>query len=76
MIVPYTRWPDDLATCYRRKGYWLDLPLTDISDRQRNNPAVAIRDQQTVLTYQQLATNSDQLAACLQRAGLKKGILP
>ncbi len=73
MTVPYTRWPDDLATRYRRKAYWLDLPLTDISDRQRDNPAVAIRDQQTALTYQQMAVSSDQLAASLQRAGLKKG---
>lgn len=73
MTLPYTRWPEALAARYRRKGYWLDLPLSDICDRQRDNPALALRDNDSALSYQQLAATSDRLAASLQRAGLKKG---
>ncbi|KFC83503.1 hypothetical protein [Buttiauxella agrestis] len=34
MAIEFTRWPDDLAARYREKGYWADLPLTDILTRQ------------------------------------------
>ena len=29
MSLPFTRWPDEFATRYREKGYWLDVPMTD-----------------------------------------------
>lgn len=30
MSIPFTRWPEEFACRYREKGYWQDLPLTDI----------------------------------------------
>ncbi|MBS0877363.1 MULTISPECIES: (2,3-dihydroxybenzoyl)adenylate synthase [unclassified Tatumella] len=73
MTIPYTRWPDALASRYRSKGYWLDRPLSDISDRQQNNDAIAIIDNDSRLSYRQLALYSSRLAAKLQQAGLRKG---
>jgi len=73
MTIPYTRWPDDLAARYRQQGYWLDLPLTDILQRQLNNRAIAVIDGEHRYSYAQLAQHSDRLAAALQRRGLKSG---
>lgn len=73
MTIPYTRWPDDLAARYREKGYWLDLPLTDILDRQKENDDVAVIDGDREITFRQLSQLSDNLAAALQRRGLKAG---
>ncbi len=73
MTIPYTRWPEELAACYRAKGYWLDLPMTDILQRQALNNAVAIIEGDRHYRYQQLAQRSDRLAAALQRRGLKSG---
>ncbi|WP_130833652.1 (2,3-dihydroxybenzoyl)adenylate synthase [[Erwinia] mediterraneensis] len=73
MTIPYYRWPDDLAARYREKGYWLDLPLTDILDQQKENDNIAVIDGDRQFTYRQLATLSDNLAAALQRRGLQAG---
>ena len=73
MTISYTRGPDDLAARYRQKGYWIDLPLTDILNRQAENDAVAVICGEQQLTYRQLAQQSDRLAAALQRRGLKQG---
>lgn len=73
MTIAFTRWPDDLEQRYRERGYWLDLPLTDILQRQSDNNAVAIADSTSSLSYRQLAAHSDRLAAALQRRGLKSG---
>lgn len=73
MTIPYYRWPDDLAARYREKGYWLDLPLTDILERQKESDNIAVIDGDRQFTYRQLATLSDNLAAALQRRGLKPG---
>lgn len=73
MTIPYTRWPDDLAARYRAKGYWLDLPLTDILQRHAGSSAIAVIDGARRLRYQDLAKQSDRLAASLSRRGLKCG---
>ncbi|WP_017349611.1 (2,3-dihydroxybenzoyl)adenylate synthase [Pantoea sp. A4] len=73
MTVPYTRWPDDLAARYREKGYWLDLPLTDILERHKTSDATAVVDGDLVLSYRQMAEQSDNLAAALLRRGVKHG---
>ncbi len=73
MSIPYTRWPDDLAARYRAKGYWLDVPMTDILDRHRDNDAIAVIEGDVQLSYRQLAQRSDNLAAALQRRGLQNG---
>ena len=73
MSISFTPWPAELATRYREKGYWLDKPLTDISDRHRLSDRPAIIDQTQNLSYHQLATYSDQLAAQLRARGVKTG---
>lgn len=73
MTIEFTRWPDDLAQRYRERGYWLDLPLTDILQRQVDSDSVAITDAISVLSYRQLAAQSDRLAAALLRRGLTSG---
>lgn len=73
MTIPYTRWPDDLAAQYRAKGYWQDLPLTDILQRHADSSAIAVIDGARRYRYCDLAQQSDRLAASLQRQGLKSG---
>ncbi|MCG7389332.1 (2,3-dihydroxybenzoyl)adenylate synthase [Pantoea sp. ACRSB] len=73
MSIPYHRWPDDLAARYREKGYWLDVPMTDILERHKNSDAIAVIEGDLQLSYRQLAQRSDNLAAALQRRGLKNG---
>ncbi|MBT0725853.1 (2,3-dihydroxybenzoyl)adenylate synthase [Rosenbergiella australiborealis] len=73
MSISFTPWPADLATRYRKKGYWQDKPLTAISERHRQSDHPAIIDQVQTLSYRQLATYSDQLAAQLQARGLTTG---
>ncbi|WP_313678601.1 AMP-binding protein, partial [Pantoea vagans] len=73
MTISYSRWPDDLAARYREKGYWLDLPMTDILERHRDSECVAVIDGDRQFTYRQMASLSDNLAAALQHRGLKPG---
>ncbi|WP_241576409.1 (2,3-dihydroxybenzoyl)adenylate synthase [Rosenbergiella collisarenosi] len=73
MSISFTPWPAELATRYREKGYWRDLPLTDISERHRESNRPAIIDQEQTLSYRQLAQYSDQLAAQLQARGAQAG---
>lgn len=73
MSIPYSRWPAHLAARYREKGYWIDVPMTDIIDRHRENDAIAVIDGTQQLSYRQLARRSDNLAAALQRRGLQCG---
>ncbi|WP_158783487.1 (2,3-dihydroxybenzoyl)adenylate synthase [Pantoea sp. BAV 3049] len=73
MTISYSRWPDDLAARYREKGYWLDLPLTDILSRHASSQQIALIDGDRQLSYQQLEASACQLAAALQRRGLRCG---
>lgn len=73
MIIPYTRWPDEFAARYREKGYWLDLPLSDILQRHAGNDAVALIDGERALTYRELDQAANRLAAALSRRGLRRG---
>lgn len=73
MSISFTPWPAELAARYREKGYWLDLPLTDILDRHHDSDRPAIIDATQTLSYRQLAQYSDQLAAQLQRRGMRSG---
>ncbi|MBE5252727.1 (2,3-dihydroxybenzoyl)adenylate synthase [Mixta mediterraneensis] len=73
MTILYSRWPDDLAARYREKGYWLDVPMTDILTRHKNSDAVAVIEGDRQFSYRQLNDMSDNLAAALQRRGLKNG---
>ncbi|MFT4269760.1 MAG: (2,3-dihydroxybenzoyl)adenylate synthase [Pantoea sp.] len=73
MSIPYNRWPDELATRYREKGYWLDVPMTDILARQQQNDAIAVIDGERQISYREMDQLTDNLAAALQRRGLKTG---
>ncbi|VFT73874.1 enterobactin synthase subunit E [Klebsiella aerogenes] len=38
-MIAFTRWPDAFAARYRQKGYWQDLPLTNLITRHAENDA-------------------------------------
>ena len=73
MTLPFTRWPDDLARRYREKGYWQDLPLTDILTRHADSDARAIVDGERHLNWRQFHQSVNNLAAALQAQGVKRG---
>ena len=70
MTVEFTRWPDALAARYREKGYWQDLPLTEMLTRHADSDAIAVIDGERQISYRQLNQSVDNLAAALQRQGL------
>jgi len=73
MTLPFTRWPDDFARRYREKGYWQDLPLTDILTRHADSDALAIIDGERRFTYRQFQQSVNNLAAALQAQGIQRG---
>jgi 2,3-dihydroxybenzoate-AMP ligase len=73
MSVEFTRWPADLAARYREKGYWQDVPLTDILTRHAQSDALAVIDGDREISYRQLNQAVDNLACVLQRQGVKRG---
>ncbi len=73
MSIAFNRWPEDVAARYRAKGYWLDLPLTDIIDRRRDSEAPAVVCGERRLSYRDVNLMSDRLAAALARRGLAAG---
>ena len=72
-MIAFTRWPDEFAARYRQKGYWQDLPLTNLITRHAENDAVAIIDGDRHISYRQFNQRVDNLACSLQRQGLKRG---
>lgn len=73
MALPFTRWPDEFARRYREKGYWQDLPLTDILTRHAHSDATAVIDGDRTYSYRQVNQLSDNLACSLQTLGIKRG---
>lgn len=73
MTIPFTRWPDEFARRYREKGYWQDLPLSDILTRHAQSDAPAVIDGARELTFHQLHRASDNLACALQAKGIARG---
>ncbi|AYN27235.1 (2,3-dihydroxybenzoyl)adenylate synthase [Buttiauxella sp. 3AFRM03] len=73
MAIQFTRWPDDLAARYREKGYWADLPLTDILNRHAHNDAIALVDGERHFSYRELEQAATRLASALKRRGLNNG---
>ncbi|QLH38290.1 MAG: AMP-binding protein [Defluviicoccus sp.] len=75
MAVAYTPWPDEIATLYRKKGYWRDEPLTQIITRHLDTsaPATAIICRGRTFTYDDLNRLSGRLAAALEKQGLHEG---
>ncbi|WNY88225.1 (2,3-dihydroxybenzoyl)adenylate synthase EntE [Leclercia adecarboxylata] len=73
MTLPFTRWPDEFARRYREKGYWQDLPLTDILTRHGDSDALAIIDGERRFTYGQFQQSVNNLASALQAQGVQRG---
>ncbi|WP_413738299.1 (2,3-dihydroxybenzoyl)adenylate synthase [Sodalis sp. RH21] len=73
MTIPFTRWPDAFASRYREKGYWIDLPLTDILARHADSDATAVIDGERCYSYRELDQLSTNLASALRLRGLERG---
>ena len=73
MSVAFTRWPDELAARYREKGYWQDLPLTDILTRHADSDALAVIEGERRVSFREFNRLVDNLACAFQRQGLKSG---
>ncbi|MDO6580957.1 (2,3-dihydroxybenzoyl)adenylate synthase [Photobacterium sp. 2_MG-2023] len=75
MSIAFTPWPPALAEQYRRKGYWTDVPMTDILTRHLDERAEhrALMCGERSWTYRQLEQDAERLAASLLRLGVKPG---
>ncbi len=73
MSIPFTRWPEEFSRRYREKGYWQDLPLTDILTRHAASDSIAVIDGERQLSYRELNQAADNLACSLRRQGIKPG---
>jgi 2,3-dihydroxybenzoate-AMP ligase len=75
MTIPFERWPEDLASRYRQRGYWLDQPLTRILDNQTQvqPDATAVICGERHISYSALDSLSSTLAARLSQRGLGPG---
>ena len=73
--IPFTPWPEDFAAHYRAKGYWLDLPLTDILHRKCvvNPEQIALICGERQFSYHMLDLLSERLARSLVQRGLRAG---
>ena len=72
-MIAFNRWPESFAARYREKGYWQDLPLTELITRHAASDAVAIIDGDVQYSYRQFNRLVDNLASSLQGMGLKRG---
>jgi len=74
-MIPFSAWPESFAKKYREKGYWLDIPLTDILQRQceANPEAIAIICGDRQFSYRQLDLLSGRFAQGLLQQGLRSG---
>ena len=75
MTIEFTPWPAQLAADYTDKGYWIDQPLTHIIDQQLTDNAnkTAIICHNRHISYAQIDTLSDQLAAAINLKGIPSG---
>ena len=74
-MIPFTPWPEQLAAHYRLQGYWQDMPLTNILQRQlRVRPeATALICGERQFSYADLDRLSGKLAQQLAARGLQAG---
>ena len=71
--LPFTPWPPALAEVYRQHGLWLDVPLTDILQRQHDSDSTAVICGARNFSYADLDRLSNNLAAHFIRHGLGVG---
>jgi 2,3-dihydroxybenzoate-AMP ligase len=71
--IAFTAWPENFARRYREKGYWLDVPMTEILAQQcAGRPdAIAVIDGDRQLSYAEIDRLSQRLAVQLARRGLR-----
>ncbi|MCV6590269.1 MAG: (2,3-dihydroxybenzoyl)adenylate synthase [Marinobacterium sp.] len=74
-MIPFSRWPDQLACQYREAGYWDDQPLTALLQRsaEQTPDAIALICGDRQFSYQQLDQQSTALACVLQQRGIQPG---
>lgn len=74
-MIPFTPWPEALAAEYRKQGYWQDMPLTNILQRQlRVRPgAPALICGESQFSYADMDYLSTNLAQRLAARGLRAG---
>ncbi|NDI84724.1 (2,3-dihydroxybenzoyl)adenylate synthase [Undibacterium crateris] len=74
-LLPFSPWPSDLARHYRQQAYWLDLPLTDILQRQVTSQPehIAVICGERQYSYRQLNDDAERLARVLHQRGLGPG---
>ncbi len=63
---------EEFSRRYREKGYWQDLPLTDILTRHAASDSIAVIDGERQLSYRELNQAADNLACSLRRQGIKR----
>lgn len=75
MSIEFTRWPEEFARRYREKGYWTDLPMTEMLSRQcQIRPeATAIICGERHISYLQFEQAAQRLAIYLTQQGLGCG---
>lgn len=75
MSIAYTPWPAEIAASYREKGYWTDVPMTDILIRHQSERAEhrALICGERSWTYRQLELDAARLADSLLQLGVKPG---
>ncbi len=71
--LPFNRWPQVLEDEYRGQGFWLDLPLSNILQRHRDNQGTAVICEERHFSYAELNRLSNNLAAQFVRRGLGVG---
>ncbi len=71
--LPFNRWPQVLEDEYRGQGFWLDLPLSNILQRHRDNQGTAVICGERHFSYAELNRLSNNLAAQFVRRGLGVG---
>lgn len=72
MSISFNRWPSELEDLYRRRGYWLDLPLNHILERHVTSEKIALICNMEEYSYRQLNTLVDNLALALTYRGIKQ----
>lgn len=72
-MIPFNHWPESFAARYREKGYWQDRPLTDLITCHADSDRVAIIAGDRHYSYRQFNQQVDNLAAFLQRQGVRRG---
>lgn len=75
MDTAFTPWPDEFVTRYRELGYWSGETFVDLLEQRATSHSeqVAAIDQYGSLTYSQLLSSVEEVAAGLFENGLRGG---